>query len=153
MRRLKVGARKPRPAAGFTKIHHSPNSFGLCKKRCRLLSRAVPYFDKLQSIGYWLPAEHEEQVMNIKMLRAFVLVLTAFVAVSLFVCFDDLREYEAVHVQGEMLKESADPLAGHRHQQLSYGAPASSARKNYSPGSPAAKPFALVSLSTCVLLC
>jgi hypothetical protein len=110
-------------------------------------------FDKLQSISYWLPGEHEEQVMNIKMLQALVLVLTALVAVALFVCFDDLREYEAVYVQGEMLKESADHLAGHQHQQLSYGAPASSARKKYSPGSPAAKPFALVSLSTCVLLC
>ena len=73
--------------------------------------------------------------MNIRMLRALVLVLTAFVAVSLFVCFDDLREYEAAYVQGEMLKESADHLAGHRRQQLSYGAPASSAKKKYSPGS------------------
>lgn len=91
--------------------------------------------------------------MNLKMLRALVLVLTAFVAVSMFVCFDDLREYEAAYVQGEMLKESAEHLAGHRRQQLSYAAPASSARRKYAPGSPAAKPFALVSLSTCVLLC
>jgi hypothetical protein len=91
--------------------------------------------------------------MNLRILRALVLVLTAFVAVSMFVCFDDLREYEAAYVQGEMLKESADHLAGHRHQQLSYRAPASSAKRKYSPGSPATKPFALVSLSTCVLLC
>ena len=67
--------------------------------------------------------------MNLRMLRALVLVLTAFVAVSMFVCFDDLREYEAAYVQGEMLKESADHLAGHRRQQLSYGAPASSAKR------------------------
>jgi hypothetical protein len=52
-----------------------------------------------------------------------------------------------------MLKESADHLVGHRSQRLSYGAPASSAKKKYPSGSPAAKPFALVSLSTCVLLC
>ena len=123
------------------------------QKKTLLPSRAVPYFDKLQSIGIALPAELEERIMNIRMLRALVLVLTAFVAVSLFVCFDDLREYEAAYVQGEMLKESADHLVGHRRQRLSYGAPASSAKKKYPSGSPAAKPFALVSLSTCVLLC
>jgi len=92
--------------------------------------------------------------MREKILGTLVLVLTAFAAVSLVVCADDFREYDAVYVQGEMLKQSAENLDGHRHHQVFYPAPVASAKSGYSFGSATGtKSFALVSLSTCVLLC
>ncbi len=93
--------------------------------------------------------------MEIKFLRTLVLVLTAFAAVSLVVCIDGFRESDAVYLQGgEMLKESAESLDRHQHQRMPYPAPVASAMNRDSPGfAPATKPFALVALSTCVLLC
>ena len=93
--------------------------------------------------------------MNIKMLRAFVLVLTAFVAVSLFVCFDDLNEFEGGYIQGEMLKESSESLTVPANRQtIGIAMAAISAQRRYPPGSAAVtKSPALVCLSTCVLLC
>lgn len=92
--------------------------------------------------------------MKRKFLRTLILVLTAFAAVSLVLCTDSFREYDAVYVQGEMLKESAQNFDGHRHRQMPYPAPVTSVKHRYSPGSRTdTKPFALVSLSTCVLLC
>lgn len=86
--------------------------------------------------------------------RTLVLVLAAFAAVFLFVCTDGVREYDAVYVQGEMLKQAAENVESHRHPQMPYPAPLATAKNRYSPGSAAAtKSFALVSLSTCVLLC
>lgn len=94
------------------------------------------------------------QVMRRKFMRALLLVFATFAAVSLVVCNDGFREYDAVYVQGEMLKESAENLYGHRHQQLPHPAPLTSAKNRCSRGSwPATKSVALVSLSTCVLLC
>ena len=100
--------------------------------------------------------EHSLQAMKLNFMRTLVLALTAFAAVSLVVCNDGFREYDAVYIQGEMLKESAEHLYGQRqrHQQLPYGEPVTSAKNKRSPGSaPATKSVALVSLSTCVLLC
>ena len=92
--------------------------------------------------------------MKRKILRTLVLVLTAFAAVSMVVCTDGFREYDAVFVQGEVLKQSAENLDAHRHHRMPHPAPVASAKRRYSPGSRTdAKPFALVSLSTCVLLC
>jgi hypothetical protein len=92
--------------------------------------------------------------MRRKFLRTLLLVFAAFAAVSLVVCNDGFREYDDVYVQGEMLKKSAENLSGHRHQQLPYPPPVTSAKNRCSPGSaPATKSVALVSLSTCVLLC
>ena len=94
------------------------------------------------------------RTMKIKFLRTIVSVLTAFAAVSLFVCTDGVREYDAVYIQGEMLKQSAENIEPQRHQQMPYPAPLATANNRYSRDSAAAaKSFALVSLSTCVLLC
>ena len=64
--------------------------------------------------------EHSLQAMKLNFMRTLVLALTAFAAVSLVVCNDGFREYDAVYIQGEMLKESAKHLHGQRqrHQQL-----------------------------------
>ena len=92
--------------------------------------------------------------MKRKFLRTLLLVLAAFAAMSLFVCADDLREYDAVYLQSEMLKESAQDLNRHRYQQLSFAPRVAPNKNGYSRGSAtAAKPFALVCLSTSVLLC
>jgi hypothetical protein len=94
------------------------------------------------------------QTMKRKFLRTLVLVLTAFAAVSLVVCADGFREYDDVYVQGEMLKASAENLDGRRHDQMLYPAPVALAKNRYARGfATGTKSFALVSLSTCVLLC
>jgi hypothetical protein len=86
--------------------------------------------------------------------RALLLVCTAVAALSLVVCNDSFREYDAVYIQGEMLKEAAQNFEGHRHQQLTYAAPVTSGknRRLPQPATVTNSP-ALVSLSTCVLLC
>ena len=87
-------------------------------------------------------------------MRTLLLLLAAFAAVSLVVGNDGFREYDAVYLQDEVLKESAQNLDGHRHRQLPYPAPVTSAKNKRVPNSaPATKSVALVSLSTCVLLC
>ena len=47
-------------------------------------------------------------------MRTLLLLLAAFAAVSLVVGNDGFREYDAVYLQDEVLKESAQNLDGHR---------------------------------------
>jgi hypothetical protein len=117
-------------------------------------SRAVASFGKLGFRSSGLDFAAALPAMKRKFLRTLVLVVAAFAAMSLFVCADDFREYDAVYSQSEMLKESAQDLNGHRYQQLSFAARVAPNKNGYSRGSAtAAKPFALVCLSTRVLLC
>jgi hypothetical protein len=93
--------------------------------------------------------------MKTKFLQTLVLVLTALVAVSAFVCADGSREYEVDYFQAEMLKESPESLTARPAPQALYHLPvADSGRSHHSRGSGAVtKSTALVCLSTCVLLC
>ena len=93
--------------------------------------------------------------MKRKFLRTLVLVLTALTAVSVFVCTDGFREYEAGYIQGEMLKASTENVTARPDLHVYYPAlVAASGQNRYSSSSATAmKPLALVSLSTCILRC
>ena len=83
------------------------------------------------------------------------MVFAALAALSVFVCLDALREYDAVYLRSEVLKESSHSLAAHGDRQSPYNSPVAISRKGrHSPDSAAvtASPMR-VSLSTCVLLC
>ena len=83
------------------------------------------------------------------------MVVTAFVLVSAFVCTDSFREFEAGYIQGEMLKASSENASARPDRKVLYPVlDAVFGRSRFSRGSAAMlKSPALVSLSTCVLLC
>ena len=94
--------------------------------------------------------------MKKKFIWTLVVLLASFGAVFLFVWADDLSEYEAEYTQSEMLKQSSQGISTHRDQQAVCSSPLAASSNSAFSRSSAARVTsspAVVSLSTCVLLC
>jgi hypothetical protein len=94
-----------------------------------------------------------QQTTKTKFIQALVVVLAAFAVVA-YVYPDDLWD-EAAYTPSKMLKESPERFPSHRERYAVYSSPfAASSKSAYSTNSEGrAMSPALVSLSTCVLLC
>jgi hypothetical protein len=96
-----------------------------------------------------------QQTMKSRFLLTLIVILTTFGAVFVSVCFDDLNEYDAAYIQGEMLKESSESLSGHRDRQaipLPLVSAASNKNSHATAVAMTTSPT-LVCLFSCVLLC
>jgi hypothetical protein len=93
--------------------------------------------------------------MKREFIRTLILVVTTCVLVSAFVCIDSFREIEAGYIQGEMLKAPSENVGTRPNRKVLYPTlDAVFGRSRFSRGSALMlKSPALVSLSTCVLLC
>ena len=93
--------------------------------------------------------------MKKELLRTMVLVLAAFAAVSVFVCSDAFREFEAGYIQGAMMKAPAEGVPDRPDRQVVYTSQVATSGQSQESAASAAftKPFALTCLSACVLRC
>ena len=93
--------------------------------------------------------------MKRKFLRTFVLLVTAFAAVTFVVCSDSLQEFGVEFSQGQMQKASAETLTTRTDRQIAN--PLQVAASGHPVRLPDAaaktKSYPLVCLATCVLLC